>query len=317
MNGASTGFVAGAASGAASGAMVGSVVPVVGTAIGAAAGVVIGGALGYFSGASADAQQSSSAAWAQYNADQSRAISTQNANSSMSMTAFNAGMIMSQSDTSIAMSQEEVAYNVSMIQTTTQYNDLLMEEDLSLMWESYGLDSNLLDMQRNLERGNIVVNQGASGTIIGEGSNADVLMSQKTMAELDSFVLLHNADIQAANITNARAQSKWQGDVAIAEAEWRGEMSQYATRTSSNNQASAMLLGALMDRDSAGQSIDFSHSSASNAVSQNIAAGDNQNTNNMVSSLFSTAGQAGGSMITDSANTKATEMDQTVIPGRM
>ena len=85
---------------------------------------------------------------------------------------------------------------IGMIFATTSYNALLQEQELSRLWEDEGLALEQLGAERARERGGIIAEQGASGTVIGEGSNEDVIVSQMTQEAMDATVIQHGADRQ-------------------------------------------------------------------------------------------------------------------------
>ena len=292
-NGASTGFVTGAVGGAVSGAAIGTMItPVIGTAIGAVIGGVAGGVAGYFSGSSSDASMASSASWANYNAQMQQNIDRSNANNQLMLTGMNAILAKNQASDQAELALDTAAYNISMIKATTDYNDDLMEQELSLMWESADLDLTLMENQRAVERGGIVANQSVSGTTIGLGSNADVVVSQKTQEALDATVVRHGADIQAAKISDARAQSVWQGEVAMREAAWQGEMGAWSAQTNANTQAISSLASAALGNSAAMTSSDYRYSSAVQGVSNAQDTHATQNDQALVSGLFSAAEKA-------------------------
>jgi len=268
-NGASTGFITGFVGGG-----------------------IVGGVAGYFSGSSSDASMASAASWANYNAQMQQNIDRSNANNQLMLTGMNVILAKNQASDQAELALDTAAYNISMIKATTDYNDDLMEQELSLMWESADLDLTLMENQRAVERGGIVANQSVSGTTLGLGSNADVVVSQKTQEALDATVVRHGADIQAAKISDARAQSVWQGEVAMREAAWQGEMGAWSATTNANTQAISSLASAALGHSAAITSSDYRYNSAIQGISNAQDAYATQNDQALVSGLFSAAGQA-------------------------
>lgn len=190
-------------------------------------------------------------AWAEYNANMALRTAENNAATRNQIALFNAKAALASGDIQAQVSSGVAAYNAGMIQAVTRYNDLLLQEDLSLMWEQNDLDLKLLEQQRARERGALVANQGASGTVIGEGSNADVIVAQKTQEALDAFVMRHSADIKAAKIMNARAQNLWQGEVAAEKTMWEGHLGAAVSLANSRIQAASGLVSERLSSDAA------------------------------------------------------------------
>ena len=96
-------------------------------------------------------------------------------------------------------------------------------------------------MERERERKTIEANQAASGTLMGVGSNAQVLIDQKTQEELDKFIVKHNADIQASRIQNAKAQNLWLGEMEMLKIGYEGQVSAGVAQANANLQAMGTL----------------------------------------------------------------------------
>jgi len=183
-------------------------------------------------------------------------------------------------------------YNAGVIQATTMYNDALMENELSLMWESVDLDLLQLTNQRARERGTMISAQSASGTVIGVGSNEDTLVDQKTQEMMDALIIKHGADIQASKIANARAQGIWKGAMETQKVMWEGEVGAVVAETNSFLQAQ----GAMMSAEIAATA---GKKSASNQLISGMMGADmdySQNSqlisNNLMSGMFGAASAA-------------------------
>ncbi len=286
MDGQSSGFVSGAASGAVMGATVGG-------PWGAAIGGIVGGVAGLFSGSANDAQAASQQAWAAYNAQQQYNVTSSNVMSQALLSSFNVQMIQNQAATDSQNVRSIASYNAGVIQATTLYNDSLLENELSVLWEEAELDIQLLGTQRARERGGMVAQQAASGTVIGEGSNVAVVIDQIAQEKLDAFIVRHGADIKAANINNQRAQSVWQGDMAVKQTIFEGEMSAYSISQSAANQSAGILASSAISGASTMRSAKSQLASGMAGGSQAASSYSARNTQSLVSGLFSTAGQAG------------------------
>lgn len=282
MNGKSSGFVGGAASGAAIGAEVGG-------PYGAIIGGVIGGVAGLFSGGAADAQQKNRQAWARYNALMDYNNNQQNLTSQFALGAMNTMMSMAAASARAQANNALIEWNVKQIFQTMEYNDALFEEDLARNWEEAGLDLMQLSQQRALERGAIVAGQSASGTVIGQGSNADVLVSQKTMEAMDAFIVQRGADMQAADIRNARARSWWEGEMQAQKIMFEGSLQNTVDLTNTAMQAAGSMFSNTLAFQSGMQTSGNKYASDMSSVrldQQNYSFAQNQQ---LISSLFSAA----------------------------
>jgi len=277
-----SGFISGAAGGAAIGSSFG--------APGAIVGGVIGGVTGLFGGSAQDAAQANQEAWQQYNAITSYNTAIDNIGLNIDLGEFNTTLAELEGDLNSSTVQYTANVNADIIAATTSYNDLLYDADLEKLWTASGLDLHNITNQRAVERGHLVAAQGASGTIIGTGSNKDVVIDQTTQEYIDRTVVKYNADVKAADILNAQSQSNWRGQLAEAKTKWDGEMSAYtikrnaAVKAFANTQST--VLTAIGNLKSATSSL-----SAGNAqVAINSSTASARNTQNMVAGLFSAAG---------------------------
>jgi len=165
------------------------------------------------------------------------------ANAAMQMEAgkFNAQLEVMGADFNSEVIQRMTQYNASLIRATTDYNTSLLEDELEMMWEAADLDLALLDNQRSVERGAIEATQAASGTVMGVGSNAEVLIDQKTQADLDAFVVRHNANREAENINIQIQENVFNGQLAWQQTMFKGAMDSYSTRVNAGIRAAGAL----------------------------------------------------------------------------
>ena len=284
-SGAVTGAAAGAVSGMALGAAYGSIVPVWGTVIGAAVGLVGG----LISGGAADAAQKNQSAWAAYNANMQFKTDLYNIRSDAALNKFNIASTMAAARINSEAVLATADYNAAMTYATTSYNDTLMQQELDQIWQDEGLDLTQLEQFRMREKGNLVAEQAASGTTIGEGSNAAAVIDQTTQRAMDANVIMFNADRRAADISNKKAGGLWEGEVAINQLIWDGKMQAYSINSNAQIQAGSMAVGGAL-RKNAGIYTAKQQRSMSNAgIAMNTSQFKSQNTQNMVSGLFSAA----------------------------
>jgi len=230
--------------------------------------------------------------WATYNANMGFNTTLGNIAARNELAMVNAQMALAAGKVQSSAIAGAAEYNAQIVQAATAYNDLLLEEDLALNWEAMDLDLKLLEQQREQERGAIIANQAASGTVINEGSNYDVLVSQKTQEELDAFVVRHNADIRAADIMNKRAQNLWEGEVTAQKYIYEGQLG--AAVASANAQLSAIgqLSNAFISGRAETTSALYKLQSDLYGAKFGLSAAQQQNTNALTQGLFSSMGQA-------------------------
>ena len=142
----------------------------------------------------------------------------------MQLARFNANIIKNTTNFNIKLVEASNLRNAEIIAATTGYNNSLLDTEIEDLWEAAELDITLLEQQRAREAGTLVAIQADSGTVIGEGSNADVIIDQKAQAALDELVVRHRADEEATQIRNQQAKNTWQGQMSIYNLTWEGEL---------------------------------------------------------------------------------------------
>lgn len=285
--------LSGAAQGAATGAVVGGVP-------GAVIGGVIGGIGGFITGSSSDSQFANQQAWRNYNAQQQYNVDLYNIHSSLQLAGMNAAMMQGMAGVQNAAIAANVAYNIGLITSTTLYNNSLMEQELSEVWQDYDLDIVQLEAARARERGGIVARQAASGTVIGTGSNKEVVIDQMTQEALDANVVLHGAQRQAAKIQNEMSQSSWQGQLAIQQTAWEGEVQSWVNSANANIQGGGSLATAKIQANAATYGAELRKYNAQMGMVQAAEAYDLNMQNQLISGLF----QAGSTAAVGYYNTK-------------
>ena len=274
--------ISGVAQGAATGAMIGG-------PWGAVAGGVIGGIGGLISGGAADDQMENQVAWAKYNAMMQLNTDLYNIDSQFDLALMNAGLVSGMAGIKNAAIQENAEYNAAIIYSTTIYNDALLEQELVRVWQDEDLELEQLEMFRARERGGIVADQAASGTVIAVGSNADVIISQRTQEAMDANIVMFNADRKAADIHNQRAQGNWQGQVAISHVLWDGEVQSYVNEANATIQSASIITGAKIKRRADTYTANQRSYMSGVGIDMSMAQFDMQNTQNMIGGLFNAA----------------------------
>ena len=281
-SGAASGAVSGAASGAAAGAVLGP--------WGAAIGGIVGGVVGLFSGKSADDQQESQAAWAQYNSVVQYNTSIANAQSLYDLSTYNAVLSKQLTEANVASGLSKSRYNAALVRATTQYNSDLLGIQLGAIWEDLDLDLVHLENYRQREKGAIVADQGASGTLIGEGSNFEAVSSQTAQRALDANALMFGAERQAANVENAKAKNNWEGSVATQNLLYEGQQAAQSARLSNFYQTQGSLATAAVTANAQTRSAQNALAAGGTSIQLNSEYQSLQNTQDLTAGLFQAAG---------------------------
>lgn len=236
-------------------------------------------------------QNKTQQAWNNYNAQMSYNNSVRNIRAQNTIAGMNAMLAMKSGQINAQMATDTAQLNASIIADTTAYNNELLAEDLALMWEAAELDIRNLEVQRAKERGGIRATHAASGTVMDEGSNAEIIADQMTQEAMDAFIIRHGADIQASKITNAMAQNRWQGEMQIKKTIWEGQMGAYSSLTNAGLSAMGGLMTAAISSQAGMQT-------ASSGLTAGLAGAQMQYSQNqqsinagLVQGLFSAGSQ--------------------------
>ena len=271
--------VSGAASGAAMGYQLGG-------PWGAAGGAVVGGIAGLISGGSADAQFENQQAWAQYNARTGYETELYNINMEHKLSMFNANASLLAAGGITDSISKNARYNMGIIGATSLYNFEIQNQELRNIWVAEGLELEQLDTYRRREKGAIIADQAASGTLIEGGSNQDIVIGQQAQRELDKTIIMYNADKRAAGVMNQMAQGLWQGQVAMSQTLYEGDIASYTTRANAAVDA-ASSIGTSAARGIAGR---YNAEQRLYAGQTNIdnerSRYSSQNTQNLIGGLF-------------------------------
>lgn len=190
------------------------------------------------------AQNRNQLAWNRYNAQMQHNTDMFNIAAGNLIARSNAAAVMAGAEMRAMVGEAFAKKNADIVWATALYNDALMEDELAVMWDSLELDQELLRQDRARERGEILARQSASGTVMGQDSNADVITSQMTQEALDAFILRHGADVKAAQIMNSRAQGLWEAEQQVNKILFEGRLSGFATRAQGSLDAAAGLVSA-------------------------------------------------------------------------
>lgn len=268
---------------------------------------------------SANAQNQNQAAWNRYNAQMGYNTEMASIAMQVALGLANAKMAAKEGEFRAAMILADSAFNQTIRRATTEYNDLLIEDEIRQTWDAAELDVNLLRMARAQERGEIEAQQSASGTVMGEGSNAEVLINQKTQEQLEAFIIMHQADRVVTDLQNTRAQNLWQGEVDLRKIIWEGKLNAMSALAGAGSQAAGMagsaLIGGLVNRISAENALNAGMHGAQVTYTSNKT----QINNNLSQGLLSAAGRGVSayyqSLAVDSGQTSSWTYDEILKTG--
>jgi len=243
---------------------------------------------GYISGKEqSEAQQ----AWNEYNATMQHQIDQSNIESQTALGMFNAVSSMQAAQKSSESITSTAAYNASLIAATTEYNNSLLTQDLEEMWESAGLDLYHMEQQRAQERGGLRAQISASGTVMDEGTNKDLIVNQMTQEKMDAFIISRGADLKAADIQDQIAENVWKGSMEVEKTIWEGEMAAYNLKTDTTTQVMSGLAGTLISRGANQQSADLSYKAGMAGAELTGSQNSIRIQSNLTSGLVSSVGQ--------------------------
>ena len=237
------------------------------------------------------------------NANASQTAALTNANSVKNTGILNATMIgnLGKYNANLQMASSRVAsdsllavarYNAGLQQSVSAFNISLMENELPLLMDQYELDSLHIKQERAREKGSIIATQAASGTVIGIGSNAEVVIDQETQAALDQTVLRHNLDITTTNLLNSISSQKYTTQMAIEKTMFEAQVGSYNTLTQGRMNAMGTMGQTLIDRNT---TLANAEANAGTLISQGNAAyttGQNQSSSQLWSGVLSGIGTA-------------------------
>lgn len=284
----------------------------------AAASFVVSAAgtyLGHRNGVSQNNQQ---AAWSAYNTHNQYLTDTYNTATQLAIANFNAAMQQKSGELSASTYLANAKTNAMIIAHTADYNDKLMAEEERKLWEAWELDDLLYSIVRKQEKGIIEAAQAASGTLMGEGSNADVVASQMAQGALDRLVMQHNAQLKAGDIINSRLQNAWQSDLEIKKVLWEGNLNAIAARSGANLQGIGQLGSAMLAAQADSTTAELRRQSGIYGGAIQATVNNTQNNAQLASGLFGAASSAIStyySLKTPTPQTPSTDMGNTSTAG--
>jgi len=209
-----------------------------------------------------------------------------------SLSKFNASLALQQGEQTAGNLRAVADFNSSLILSTAAYNSSLLDQKMDAEWEAYGLQALRMENDFRSIQGSTIATQSASGTVIGEGSNADIVIDNAAQHALDQTILRHNADTVAADLLNAQAQNNWTAQNEARKINWEAEVGATVSVLNSRYQAAGIATQGLLDSK---LTIINSRASASSTLSSGSSAATqlkNTSGQQIVSGFISAAGSA-------------------------
>ena len=148
-----------------------------------------------------------------------------------------------------ADSLKEIAlYNAELTAAATTYNTSLLMDQLPQLMAERDLQFTHIRQTAARQEGSLIAYQAASGTVIGEGSNLDVLVDNRTQAELDMVAVGLNYEWKMDAIYDAIAKNQWEGEQAIKKGLYEAEMQARNIKNQSAFNAFATLSNTLLQQ---------------------------------------------------------------------
>jgi hypothetical protein len=192
---------------------------------------------------------------------------------------FNSRLIRSQAALKADTQMKIAAYNSSLLSQTANYNSLLYNEEIDSIYEAAELDSKVLEVNTEKAIGTLEAQQSASGTVVGQDSNADVVTSIMAESALEDLVIKTNAKTKAKSLLNAAAQGEWQAMAEGKKLMYEAQVSGQAEMFAASNQSLGTLLEGKLNawsvlegaKNRAFESVFSANQTASNAYDQSTA----------------------------------------------
>ncbi len=213
-------------------------------AAGVSAVASIAGGIMSSNAASAEAQRAQQ--YASYNAEAQLSWGATQSRLTLMSAMYNAGMAQKSAQFNVSQNNEWISYNTETAWAVQSYNDLLFDDQIGQVYEASDLSREQLALDYIKARGETVNKQAASGTVIGDGSNKDVVIQMTAEEALFDLVLSRNADTQANALLNAKAKGRWETGMAVKKMQYEGMLANKATLFNAQMGANAALVNGMM-----------------------------------------------------------------------
>lgn len=243
------------------------------------------------SAASASKQNKQQLAWNNYNSTMDYNTAMGNISSQLMLTKANVGFLQQAEAIEQQRLKSTAEFNSATILSVASFNNSLLDREEELMWEGLDLDLSVLHAERAREKGEIIAAQAASGTVIGEGSNADVVAAQMTQEALDASVLRHGANIQASRLLNSKLMNNYNANMEYQKIMWEAQMGSYVSQSNTNLQAMGMITEGVISAMANGASAENALRAGQQGANMNYSTNSSKINSGLTNSLFSAAGQ--------------------------
>lgn len=171
---------------------------------------------GFAGNAQAEQNADAAEAWGIYNASIAKKFADFNADSIERLAAVNSALVMQGAETNALVVEALAQYNATLRVQTAEYDAQLLEKEAALVWEAQELDQEILAREAEIRQKTARATFASSGVEINTGSPVEYTVDQATQANLEAFVIRHNADVQMGKLLDAAALSRWQGEAEAA-----------------------------------------------------------------------------------------------------
>lgn len=163
---------------------------------------------------------------------------------------YNAALLNSQAQVKSAANMAVARQNASLLIQTANYNSLLFDEEIDSVYESAKLDRKLLELATAKTIGTVEAQQSASGVLMGQDSNADVIIDIMVQSALEDLVIKTNADNKARGLLSASAKGEWEANMEARKMLYEAQVSGDVNRVMASQQAMGSLFEAKMNAES-------------------------------------------------------------------
>lgn len=202
---------------------------------------------GYAGSVSGKRNANAARAWGAYNAAMARRYSNFNAQSIEEIAKVNSLLLSSTAETNAKVTEALAQYNATLRVQTSEYNAQLLEKEAELVWQAEKLDQVIFARQAELLQKDTRARFASSGIDVNNGSPVDYMVDQATQLHLESFIIRHNADIQAGKLLDAAALGRWQGEAEASAMMYEGAMNSQSLTTQASIQISQLNAQAAYD----------------------------------------------------------------------
>ena len=139
-------------------------------------------------------------------------------------------------------------YNNVLTKATTEFNLSLLANELPKILDAYEIDQMHLWQQEARTEGALRAFQGASGTVLDEGSNLDVLVDSRTEALMDSFIMGLQYHWNVESVADQMNKTAWEGQMAINKASYEAHIQSKNIKNQAALNAFTTISNATMDQ---------------------------------------------------------------------